>query len=107
MSNYPDNFDGAACDEVNGEYEREYPTAIEVSEIALQYATKVASDFETWLEAHAPKDGHYGLFGARRPELSAMRLLAELIQETFSFSFSFSFLYLFSLSSLSLPFFLL
>ena len=61
MSNYPDNFDGAAYDEAFCEDERDYPTTDEVNAIALQFATKAASDFETWLEAHAPKDGHHGL----------------------------------------------
>ena len=81
MSNYPDNFDGAACDEVNGEYEREYPTTKEVAEIALQFATKAASDFETWLEVHAPWDGHCGLCAPADPNLGAMQWLAKLMQE--------------------------
>ena len=87
MSNYPDNFDGAACDEVNGEYERDYPTVDEVEAIALQFATKAATDFDTWLEVHAPWDGHHGLERLERENVirwpnGALSFLSELIAES-------------------------
>ena len=87
MSNYPDNFDGADYDEAFCEDEREYPTTYEVEAIALQFATKAASDFETWLEAYAPKDGHHGLERLERENAirwpnGALSFLSELIAES-------------------------
>ena len=81
MSNYPDNFDGAACDELNGEHERDYPVSGDVEEIAFEFALKAATDFSEWLKAHAPKYGHDGLDIMADNKPNRIISLADCLQE--------------------------
>ena len=82
MSNYPDDFSGEHYDDLFSENEREYPTTEEVSIAALTFTSKAATDFETWLKAHSPKDAHEALVQPKLRACSAHRYLTEILLES-------------------------